>query len=106
MSPAPDLTFEKWRARVQMCVLQEELLLVVAAYLGHWRPQEINRLPVPLTAPVRTLDELHIRAVELAHADMKFKGSNADWDLLRQLSLVISAAATRARHLEAITEQR
>jgi hypothetical protein len=99
--PAPDLTFEKWRSRIQVCVLQEELLLVVAAYLGTWRPQDINRLAVTLTAPIRSLDELHTRAVEVAHADTKFKGSSADWELLRQLGLVISAAAARARYLEA-----
>jgi predicted Zn-dependent peptidase len=105
MSPAPDLTFEKWRSRLQLCVLQDELLLVVAAYFGSWRPQDFSRLPGTLTAPIRTLDELHTRAVELAHAELGFKGSKTDWDLLRQVALVISAASDRARYLESIAVQ-
>ena len=102
MSPAPDLTFEKWRARIQLCLRHDELLLAVAAYLSMWRPQDINRIPTALTRRIESIEVLYERAVDLALVEVNFKGSNDDWALLRELALVVGAAAARARYLETL----
>ena len=91
---------ENWRSRIESCVLDEELLLAVGAYLAAWRPHDVIRLPVQLTAPIRSIDDLHHRVIEVIHAEMGFRGSNADWHLFRELALTITAAAARARQLE------
>jgi hypothetical protein len=81
-------------------------MLLLHAYFGSWRPQDINRLPIRLTAPMRSIDDLHSRAIELVHAETSFRGSNADWLLLGELALVITAAASRANHLELRASER
>lgn len=86
-------------------MLHEELLLVVGAYLGEWRPQDIIRIPIRLTCPIVSLDHLHQRAIELIHAEVNFRGSNADWGLLGELTVVITAAAVRARSIDVATMQ-
>ena len=96
---------DAWHSRIEACVLHEELLLVVGAYLGEWRPQDINRLPIRLTCPVLSIDHLHQRAVELIHAEVNFRGSNADWTLLGDLTVVITAAAVRARSIDVMAMQ-
>jgi hypothetical protein len=94
------LGIDYWHARIEACALHEELLLVVSAYLGEWRPQDINRLPVRLTCPIPSIEHLHQRAIELIHSEVNFRGSNADWGLLGELTVVITAAAVRARSIE------
>jgi hypothetical protein len=94
------LGIETWRPRIEACVLEHELPLTVGAYLGAWSVQEINRLSVRLTAPIRSIDDLHHRAIELVQAETNFRGSNANWTLLGDLAMVITAAAARARFLE------
>ncbi len=96
---------DAWHARIESCVLHEELLLVMSAYLGEWRPQEINRLPIRLTGPVLSIDHLHQRAIELIHAEVNFRGSTADWTLLGELTVVITAAAVRARSIDVMARQ-
>ena len=91
---------ENWRSRIECCFLDEELLLAVGAYLAEWRPHEVIRLPVGLTAPIRSIDDLHRRGIEVIHAEIGFRGSNADWHLFRELALTITAAAARARQIE------
>jgi hypothetical protein len=95
----PDLTSDKWRARIQACVLQDEVMLTVAAYLGTWRPQDVTRLPVALTCRIQSPTELQHRALDLAVAEVTFKGSNSDWKLLRELAQVVTTAAARAHQL-------
>jgi hypothetical protein len=102
VSPIGNLIFEKWRTRIQLCVRHDQVLLALAAYLAAWKPQDINRLPIALTEAIGTIDELHHRAIDLALAEVNFKGSNADWALLRELALVVGAAAARARYLETL----
>jgi hypothetical protein len=102
VSPAPDLTFEKWRTRLQLCTSTQQLLLTVAAYLAAWRPVDMNRLPADLTSPIDSAAKLHHRAMDVTVAEVSFSGSNADWALLRELALVITAAAQRARYLESL----
>ena len=80
----------------------DELLLSIAAYRAAWRPRDVNRLPDPLTGPIESLEELHTRAIDLAQAEVTFRGSNEDWGLLRELALVIAAAAARARYLDSV----
>ena len=94
------LGIDIWRPRIEGCRDHDELMHVVKAYLGAWRPQDINRLPVRLTAPIPSVDALHDRAIEMIHAEKDFKGSNADWTLLRDLAMVTTAAAARALNLE------
>lgn len=91
---------ENWRSRIESCVLDEELLLAVGAYLAEWRPHDVIRLPVRLTAPIRSIEDLHHRVIEIVHAEMNFRGSNADWHLFRELAITITAAAARARQIE------
>ena len=94
------LGIDNWRSRVDACIDHDELLLTVTAYLGYWQPQDINRLPIKLTAPIRSIDELHHRAIELIQAETTFRGSNADWTLLGDLAMVMTAAAKRASYLD------
>ena len=94
------LGIETWGTRIHACVLEEEILRTMDAYLGQWRPPEVKRLPLALTAPIRSSDELHARAIDLVRAETNFRGTNRDWLLLSELALVITAAAARARLLE------
>lgn len=103
MSPAPDLTFEKWRARVQLCTNTEQLLLTVAAYLAAWRPVDMGRVPAQLTTRIESIEKLHHRALDVAMAEVTFRGPHADWALLTELAQVITAAAARARYLESLS---
>ena len=99
------LGIDHWRSRIEACALHEELLLVVGAYLGEWRPQEISRLPIRLTCPLPSIDRLHQRAIELIHSEVNFRGSNADWALLGELTIVITAAAVHARSIDVMSMQ-
>ena len=95
-----NLGLDIWRPRIERCGDLDELMHVVKAYLGAWRTEDINRLPVRLTAPIPSADALRDRAIEMIHAEKDFKGSNADWELLRDLAMVTTAAAARALDLE------
>ena len=99
------LGIDHWHTRIEACLLHEELLLAVGAYLDEWRPEDINRLPIRLTAPIRSIEDLHHRAIEFIHAGTNFQGSNADWALLGELTIVITAAAVRARSIDVASMQ-
>ena len=100
VSRPAQISFKKWQAPVQRAASVEELLLVVAAYLSAWPIEELMRLPQSLVAPIRSPDELAARAVELNHAEIDFAGNSEAQDALRELALVISAAAARLAFLQ------
>lgn len=102
MTPPYHLSWEKWRFPLQASMTTDQLLLAVAAYFSAWTVQDLNRIPPGLAFPIRTIEDLHIRAIEASHAEVSFKGAPDDWVLCRELALVIAGAAARARYLESL----
>jgi hypothetical protein len=92
------VSFEAWRIRIQTSGFKEHLLLVVAAYLGGWTDNELKLMGLR-RAPVESIAALQLRATEFAEANANFNGDPEDRLWLRDLALVISTAAARARHL-------
>lgn len=94
------ISFETWRTPVQTSVSEDHLLLVVAAYLGTWTAADLTQVEPHLTVPINSIEALHVRAAELGKLQCEIVESRKDWPLHRDLALVISVAAARARFFE------
>jgi hypothetical protein len=96
--PPQRLSFEAWRIRIQTSSSKEHLLLVVGAYLGIWTNDELKHIGLT-RASIGSIDDLKRLAIELADANVNFRGSPHERLWLRDLALVVSTAAARSRHL-------
>ena len=97
----PSVEFKDWQGRIQMASDIDELVRVVRNYLETWNPRQLRHLPWNLAATaVPSCDAIVARAVLTARAELMFQGSEEEHYLLRQMSLTLSAAATRLRFLK------
>ena len=99
----PSIAFEKWRFSIQTAADVNQLLLVVAAYLSGWDPEELARIPAGAAAPIRSTAELMARAVDLSRLELGFEGgAKGDHALLQELSLTVAFASSRMRYLQSL----
>jgi hypothetical protein len=100
------LAFQHWKPRIQVAMVLDELMLVVAAYQSAWTPDDFLSLPVYLVPGIHSSEELMSRAVEASRADVKFFGPPSAHRFLREYALTIAFAASRMRYLQALRSGR
>ena len=97
------IRYEDWKSSIQMAMDVHDLVRTVREYLAEWRPDELAELPIEVGATALShSSEIPVRAVLAAHAELRFQGDPETGDLLRQMSLTLTAAATRLRYLLAV----
>ena len=97
----PSVEFKDWQGRIQMASDIDELVHVIRSYLAAWKPRQLRHLPWDLAATALPSSEAIVgRAVLTAQAELKFVGNDEEHHLLQQMSLTLSAAATRLRFLK------
>jgi hypothetical protein len=97
--PPHSIAFEHWRSAIQLARSPEELLVVVAAYLGAWRAPDIEKVPPGALGPLASTAELMDRAVQLRQIELGVEKAGVSRQLIGELSLTISQAASRMRYL-------
>jgi hypothetical protein len=102
---AQSVDFKHWQGRIQLAADVDELMRIVRAYLGAWKPHQLRHVPWDLAATaLPSCDALVSRAVMTSHADLKCTGTDMERWLLRQMALTLSAASTRLRFLEGFNQ--
>ena len=97
----PSVEFKDWQGRIQMASDIDELVHVIRSYLEAWKPRQLRHLPWNLAATTVPSSEAIVgRAVLTARAELMFQGTDEERHLLQQMSLTLSAAATRLRFLK------
>ena len=100
---AGDVRFRLWQREIEGAADFEQLLLIVRLYLAAWSPEDLAQLPTDLAAtslPER--DGIHARAIMASRAELASKGDEPGYPVLREMSLAMTAAATRLRTLESL----
>ena len=92
------IAFDEWRGEVALAKSVGEVMAVVRAYFTAWNPEELNVLRTDLEGlVVESPGDLIASAVLANRAEVKAQsGVNAS---LREMSLMLAAAATRIRRL-------
>jgi hypothetical protein len=97
----PSVEFKDWQGRIQAASDIDDLVQVVRSYLQAWKPRQLRHLPWNLAATAVPSSEAIVgRAVLTARAELMFQGNEEEHHLLLQMSLTLSAAATRLRFLK------
>ena len=93
------IAFDEWRGEVALAKNVGEVVSVVRAYFKAWKPEELNALQKDLgDLAIETPADLIATAV-LANRAEVMAHSSANSSLLREVSLMLAAAATRIRRL-------
>ena len=101
---APEtIRYAHWKNRVQMATDLDQLVNIVSAYLAEWRPEDVQMLPRDIcVSALGSAEEIPLRAVIAAQAELKTDPALPDAGLLREMALTLTAAATRLRFLGAL----
>lgn len=98
----PTICFDHWRFSIQTAMDFDELMLVVAAYMGGWTRDELLMLPLSLASKINSSDELMARAVDASRAEIQFVGEQSRYPYMREMALTLAFAASRLRYLQAM----
>jgi hypothetical protein len=105
-APVETIQFDDWKGAVQTAKDLDDLVRIVRAYLATWKAEELQRLPTDIAAcALMSSEDIFARAVMAARAELKFAGPEHEYKLLREMSLTLSAAANRLRHLQAVHQR-
>jgi hypothetical protein len=97
---AASVRYADWERPIRMATDLDRLVHIVRAYLAGWRPEQLAVLPLAVGAiPLSGSEEIAVRAVLAAHAELKAHPTSPDGQLLREMSLTMGAAASRLRYL-------
>ena len=100
------IRYEHWKSRVQMATDLDQLVNVVTGYLAEWRPEDMRMMPREISVcALRGAEEIPLRAVIAAQAELKTDPALPDASLLREMALTLTAAATRLRFLGALRKR-
>ena len=92
--------YDVWKLAIHTATELDQLIATVRAYLAQWRPEDLASLPVEVGSPVlRSCEEIPLRAVVAAQADLKARPDEPAALLLREMALTMMAAASRLRFL-------
>ncbi|HSN19362.1 MAG TPA: hypothetical protein VLS49_01715 [Usitatibacter sp.] len=81
----------------------DRLVHIVRDYLASWRPDQLQLLPLEVAATaLASSADIPPRAVLAAQAELEAKSDDERHELLREMALTLSAAATRMRVLATI----
>ena len=93
------IAFDEWRGEVALAKNVGEVMSVVRAYFQAWKPEELNIVRKDVGGLfVETAGDLIAAAVLANRAEAKAQ-SSAEASLLREMSLMLAASATRIRRL-------
>ena len=99
----PSIAFERWRFPIQTATDLDQLLHVVATYVGTWSPTQLAALPPELSSPtLNGSDDLMSRAVIASRAEITCAGDARHYSMLREMAFTLLAAAARLRYLQAV----
>jgi hypothetical protein len=100
------IQFDDWKGALQTARDLDDLVRIVRAYLATWKAEDLLRLPTDVAAcALMSSDDIFARAVMAGRAELKFTGPEHEYQLLREMSLTLSAAANRLRHLQALHQR-
>ena len=100
-SRARTIRFEEWKGEIQGAVDVDQLVMLIRAYMATWQPEQLKFLPWDLAATaVANSEAIVARAVMASRLELRFQGGEAEYRLLREMSLTFSAAANRLRYLQ------
>jgi hypothetical protein len=98
--PAPSITYDDWKDRIQKSEDVDQLVRVVRTYLLAWRPEQLEQLPNDLAATALVeAGDIIFRAGIASRVELGFSGTPAQHALLREMALTFAAAATKLRFL-------
>jgi len=92
--------YSDWKGQIQMAMDLDQLVRIVRAYLATWQPEQLRELPIEVgSTALSSSEDIAARAVLAAHAELKARHGNGAYELLREMSLTLGAAASRLRYL-------
>ena len=95
--------YDDWKDQILMATDEVELVRVVRAYLGVWRPQQLDHLPCDLAAAaLMESPDILARAVLASREELKSNGGGERHYYLREMALTFACAANRLRFLGAL----
>ena len=90
-----------WRAEIEKSPDAESVLRVVREYLAQWSPEALAQLPTDLAATaLPSCDVIHTRAFTASQAELCMRSDDPRHPALRDLALVLTAAAGRLQVLD------
>jgi hypothetical protein len=99
----PSIAYERWRFPIQTATDLDQLLHVVATYVGTWSPTQLSILPPELASPTLIgSDDLMSRAVIASRAEITCPGDARHYSMLREMAFTLLAAAARLRNHQAV----
>jgi hypothetical protein len=105
-APVESIQFDDWKGALLTAKDLDDLVRIVRAYLATWKAEELQHLPTDVAArALMSSEDIFARAVMASRAELKFAGHEHEYQLLREMSLTLSAAANRLRHLQALHRQ-
>jgi hypothetical protein len=96
------IAFDTWRFSIQTAMDLDQLMLVVSGYLSGWSGDALRQLPIFLTGPITSSEELMARAVAANRAEIQYDGPPEKYPYLREMALTLAFAASRLRYLQAL----
>jgi hypothetical protein len=97
------IRYEEWKGPIQMAMDLDQLVGVVRAYLATWSFEELRFLPEEMSATALPNSEAIVaRAVLASQAELKWKGDDAAYKLLKEMALTLGAASARLRYLHSL----
>lgn len=99
---AATILYDDWKDQILKTPDEGELVRVVRAYLGAWRPQELNQLPYDLAATaLMDSEDIVSRALLASREELKSDGCGERYHYLREMALTLACAANRLRFMRA-----
>ena len=102
-SPPASIAFCDWKGRIETAPDVDQLVSLVRAYLGAWKPEQLSQLPYDLAAvALHESDDILYRALLASRAELTETVDAAEYAFLREMALTFATAATRLRLLRSL----